>query len=165
MWFSKRKFLIASTLFLGLSACGFEPVYKEGTAASKLQGAVEFEFQKGRENFVFRERLIERLGNAGPSAPYLLRYKIEISANELVLTSSVEIARYTLSGQVNYELVDQRSGLVVDTAIIASNAAYSATAETFPTDVAEQDARERLVKALADQIMLRLALSAEGWSS
>lgn len=156
------RFLIITAL-LGLAACGFEPVYGTGQTATQLRKNIDVEVQNGRYSFEFREHLQDRFGRAGDGPEFLLNYTLTISPRAFGITATQEITRYNLTGTVSYRITDQRSGAVVFTDLVTANTAYSATAETFPTRVAEEDASIRVVKALAEQIVTRLAITADDW--
>lgn len=160
MLWSRRSALLGCG---ALTACGFEPVYKQGGAAEKLNGKIGIEVQDGRYRFEYREALQSKLGKASVDAPYLLNYKLKISEDELVLTSAVEIARYNLSGVLTFNVIERGTDAIAFADTVRSSTAYSATSETFPTRAAEQDANIRLVRALADQTASRIAITADDW--
>lgn len=158
--FKRRAFF---ALPLVLAACGFEPVYKEGTAARNMLGQIAVEVQSGRYNFEFRDRLIERLGDAGSSAPYLLTYKRSASASDLVISETDDITRFVLDGTADYQIIERSSQKILSEGQVSANTAYSAIAGTYPTQVAKEDANIRLAQALAEQIVSRLAITAKDW--
>lgn len=161
MWCFERRAFLALTL--GLVGCGFEPVYGPDQDARQIRDQVYIKVQPGREAFEMRERLLERIGQAPVDARYEISHQLTIESDELVLTSSVEIARYVLSGSAEFIVIDRQEGEAVYSGQVYATTAYSATSETYPTRVAEQDARLRLVRSLADQINTRLAVSAGDW--
>ena len=52
---------------------------------------------------------------------------------------------------------------VIYTNTIVSNTAYSATAGTYPTAIAERDANVRLSRDMADKIVTLLLITAKDW--
>lgn len=146
---------------LVLGACGFQPVLKEGSSATSFANSISIESKDGRENFEFRDRLIDRLGAAEAGSRYSLSYALQI--NESVVTVSVDssIDRYTLLGTVDFTLYDNEMGQIAYSDRVRASSGYSATTETFPTRVAAQDARIRLVQSLADQLIQVLQLNAD----
>lgn len=160
---SRRRYLLAGLAALLVSGCGFAPVYGPDQSATKLANAIDVEVLEGRYAFAFRERLQDRFGRGGPSAPYLLRYQLVIEEEELVINSEEEITRYNLAGAVAYRILSRDTGAVLFRDRVTGLAAYSATAETFPTRVAQQDANIRLVESLAEQIVTRLAITSQDW--
>ncbi len=164
MWsFNRRGFLSITGLGL-LSACGFTPVYRQGSAASSLANQMDISVVEGRFGFELRERLIERYGSADSSARYDLRFELSITQTELVINDEAEITRYNLTGISNYQITSRATGQPVFTDVVKTVTAYSATSATFPTTVAERDANIRLARALADLMVTRLSITAKDWA-
>jgi LPS-assembly lipoprotein len=161
--FNRRNMLAASALTLALGACGYTPIYGEGTAASGLNGKIEITSGKGREPFEMRERMVERFGFA-TDPRYALVFSYDVSSKGLAVSTTAEITRYNLTGISKFKVTDLSSGKVVFSSTVKSLTAYSATSETYPTRVAEQDARTRLALALADQIITRVSSTASQWA-
>jgi len=158
--FSRRWLLIG---FLGLAACGFEPIYGVDKPANKIIGEIDVEVSTGRNAFELRDRLIERLGALDSDPKYLLKYRSSIKSKNLTISKDNDVTRYTLQGETNFDLVDLTSKKVIYTNTIVSNTAYSATAGTYPTAVAERDANVRLSRDMADKIVTLLLITAKDW--
>ena len=144
-------------------ACGFEPVYGTDTPANRIMGKIDVEVSNGRNAFELRDRLIERLGALEGPPTYLLKYTSNIESKNLTISKDNDVTRYTLQGVINFNLVDMASKKVIYTNIIASNTAYSATAGTYPTAIAERDANVRLSRDMADKIVTLLLITAKDW--
>ena len=158
--FSKKWLLIG---FLSLAACGFEPIYGVDKPANKIMGKIDIEVSNGRNTFELRDRLIERLGVLESDPNYLLKYTSSIKSKNLTISKDNDVSRYTLQGETNFDLVDLTSKKVIYTNTIVSNTAYSATAGTYPTAIAERDANVRLSRDMADKIVTLLLLTAKDW--
>jgi len=158
--FSRRWFLIG---FLLLTACGYEPIYGVDKPANKIMGKIDVEVSNGRNAFELRDRLIERLGVLKNDPTYLLKYTFSVKSKNLTVSKDNDVTRYTLQGETNFDLVDLTSKKVVYTNTIVSNTAYSATAGTYPTAVAERDANVRLSRDMADKIVTLLLITAKDW--
>ena len=158
--FSRRWLLIG---FLLLTACGFEPIYGVDKPANKIMGKIDVEVSNGRNAFELRDRLIERLGVLESDPTYLLKYRSSIQSKNLTISKDNDVTRYTLQGETNFDLVDLTSKKVIYTNTIVSNTAYSATAGTYPTAVAERDANVRLSRDMADKIVTLLLITAKDW--
>ena len=156
--FSRRWILLA---LLPLAACGFEPVYGTGTAASNMLGQIEIQVVKGRNGFELRDRLIERLGSAGSAAPYALSFKTTIISDDLTISDDKDVTRFTLEGVTQFRVVSKDSQTVVYDDTVTSNTAYSATSGTYATSIAERDANIRLSRDLADKIVTLLSITAK----
>jgi LPS-assembly lipoprotein len=161
--FSRRNILSAFCIASLLGACGFTPIYGDGSAASNLQGKIEIGTGKGREFFEMRERLIERFGFAN-TPQYNLTYTFYADSKGLAVSTSAEITRYNLYAISNFKVTDITSGAVVFSGVVKSTTAYSATSETYPTRAAQQDARVRLATSLADKIITHISGTAAQWA-
>ena len=162
--FNRRHALLLA-FGAGLSACGFEPVYKQGTKASALQGQIEIDLVKGRNGFELREVLEKRLGRASADAPYVLTFKLTTSETGLAVTEDEGTTRTNLNGVAAFTIRRKSTGDVVYEDSVRNVTGYGTTSETFPSSVAERDANTRLAKALAEQIANRIAITADGWAT
>ena len=158
--FSRRWLLIG---FLSLTACGFEPIYGVDKPANKIMGEIDVEVSNGRNSFELRDRLIERLGVLKSDPAYLLTYTSSIKSKNLTISADNDVTRYTLEGETNFDLINLASKKVIYTNNIVSNTAYSATAGTYPTSIAERDANVRLSRDMADKIVTLLLITAKDW--
>ena len=156
--FSRRWLLIG---FLSLAACGFEPIYGVDKPANKIMGKIDVEVSNGRNAFELRDRLIERLGALESDPTYLLKYSSSINSKNLTISKDNDVTRYILQGETNFNLIDLASKKVIYTNTVVSNTAYSATAGTYPTAIAERDANVRLSRDLADKIITLLLITAK----
>lgn len=158
-----------NTLFLALggciSACGFKPVYKEGSTASNLQGQIEISLIKGRNGFELREELESKLGRTVSLAPYVLTLKLTISEMGLAVTENEGTTRTSLNGIAAFTLTRRETGKVIFRDSVSNLTAYGTTSATYPSNVARRDANIRLMKALAAQIANRIAITSDGWAN
>ena len=158
--FSRRWLLIG---FLSLVACGFEPIYGVDKPANKIMGKIDVEVSNGRNAFELRDRLIERLGVLESDPTYFLKYTSSINSKNLTISKDNDVTRYILQGETNFNLIDLASKKVIYTNTVVSNTAYSATAGTYPTAIAERDANVRLSRDMADKIVTLLLITAKDW--
>ena len=93
----------------------------------------------------------------------ILKYTSNIESKNLTISKDNDVTRYTLQGVTSFDLVDVASKKVIYTNNIASNTAYSATAGTYPTAIAERDANVRLSRDMADKIVTLLLITAKDW--
>jgi LPS-assembly lipoprotein len=156
-----RRWLILG--FLSLAACGFEPIYGVDKPANKIIGKIDVEVSNGRNAFELRDRLIERLGVLENVPIYLLKYRSSIKSKNLTISKDNDVTRYTLKGETNFDLVHLATKKVIYTKTVVSNTAYSATAGTYQTAVAERDANVRLSQDMADKIVTLLLINAKDW--
>ncbi|MEL6519856.1 MAG: LPS assembly lipoprotein LptE [Pseudomonadota bacterium] len=160
MWLFDRR--LALTALLATAACGFEPAFAPGNSGDQLRGQILVDTPQDREDFNFVTRLEDRLGRNG-AAPLLLSYDITTSRDGVAITADQQTQRFNLVGQVTYEVEDQASGAVLTSGTVSSFTSYSTTGTTVATQAAEDDAYERLIVILADQLITRLIATGDGW--
>ncbi|MBD3665668.1 LPS assembly lipoprotein LptE [Sulfitobacter aestuariivivens] len=151
MW-SRRTALLAP---LALAACGFQPVYGPGGSGAALRNRVLVDAPEDRESFLLVRELEERLGRAAVPA-YGLSLTIATTQEGLAIDPEGNTRRFNLLGAVDYALSDLATGQVVTSGRVENFTGYSATGTTVATLAAEEDAQERLMNILADQIVTRL---------
>ena len=159
--FNRRKFLTLTATPLVLSACGFTPIYSDGSAAEQMHGRIALGDFDGLDGFQMREQLESRLGTP-KAATYRLDVTLEVDSVGIAITQDGSITRYNLSGEAVFT-VTQLGGDIVFQDSVAAFTAYNATASAYATRIAEQDAYRRMAVTIADKIVTRLATSAEDW--
>ncbi len=163
MWLSDVRLIVLSASLLLLGGCGFQPIYGPGPDTPGFQRQVWVEPGLVRRDFELRERLVERIGYAPREARYTLNFEIDVQETRLALEVGGQFSRNSLLGTAKYSVVDNTSGKTVHTGEVRSRAAYSATAETYPTQVAADDAEFRVARSLADLIANRIELTYPRW--
>ncbi|WP_299846679.1 LPS assembly lipoprotein LptE [uncultured Paracoccus sp.] len=151
-----RRALLAG--LLALSACGLQPVYGPGGAAKKLFGQVSPVDPDTPDEFLFNRRIAERLGPAGGA--YELDYTLRIAVVAQGITPDEITTRYSLNGSADYKLTEAATGETVTEGQVSTFTSYSTTGTTVATLTAEYDARQRLARMLADQVVTRLLAAA-----
>lgn len=148
-----------------LSACGFKPVYgtagtAAGTASAGELASVAVEPIPERSGQILRNLLIDRLyGKGRPVDPtWRLRVGLATAAEDLGIRRDATATRARLRLTANYELVDARSNQVVYRSFSRAIVSYNILEAQYGTLVAEQDAFERGLNELAEDIRTRLAL-------
>ena len=158
-WSSRRSVLG----FLLLAACGFTPAFGTKGPAEGLLGTVRTADPTDKNSFDFVQRMDERLGR--PAAPaYDLAYVIATKPIGVGITPEGAITRYTLTGQVDWSLTRRSDGVRLTGGQVESFTAYSATGSTVAGLAAEEDAALRLMRLLADQIVMRMTASSAAWA-
>ena len=158
MWSDRRSLLLALPVLL--AGCGFEPVYGPGGTGTALYDSVEFATPGSREDFLYVQQLGVSLGRS--QAPeYRLAYAIGTLDTGQAVTSTGDITRYNLIGEVDYVLTRIADETVVAEGRVDNFAGYSATGSTVDTLAAERDAVRRLMIILADQTAQRLFLTVD----
>jgi len=151
--FNRRSLL---ALPLALAACGFTPVYGPDGTGTKLRAQVLIQEPKSQEDYLLTRNLETRLGRSPNNARYVLEYKITTDQDGLAINESDDTTRFDIIGKATYSLQDTTTGSVVTSGEVENFTAYSATGTTVATLAAEQDALERLMVILANQITTRL---------
>ena len=156
-----RAFPIAALLLL--SACGLHPLYGGGASspvASTLR-SVEVGPIAGQAGWLVRNKLIDRLGEAGQgAAAYRLDVTLDDNITAFGLRSDQAATRERRTLRARYQLVSLATGEVVLDATAGSDAGIDIVSSDYATVAAEQTALENLSEAVADQIVGRVGLYA-----
>lgn len=146
-----------------LAACGFTPVYAPGGSGSALRGQIRAEAPSTRLGFEMVARLEDRLGR-GDAAIYDLSYAIATEQSGLAITGADDITRVNITGTLRYTVVARGTEQQVTSGEVSTFTAYSTTGSPVATAAARRDAEDRLMIALADQMVSRLISTAPGWT-
>ena len=160
---SDRRSFLGLIAAVPLAACGFTPAYAPGAAASTLRGRVLADAPTDRNGFGFVARIEDRLGHPEVAA-YRLAYKITTQRVDLAVTTEGSILRYNILGQVAFSLTDAASGAVLKQGRTESFTGSAATRATIAAQSAEDDAYQRLMQILADQVATQLIATAPTWA-
>ncbi|WP_420862054.1 LPS assembly lipoprotein LptE [Algirhabdus cladophorae] len=137
---------------LATAGCQFAPVYSD---RNDLWGAFAFTAPKNRLGFVLKQRLEDRMGQ--PQSP---RYDVALSlSNSLqrnAITADGTTTRFKVFGTVSYTLKPFQTKTVLHNGTVNSFTSYSNTGTTVANTTARQDASDRLMSLLADQLVARL---------
>ena len=144
---------------LALAGCGFTPAYGPGGGAAALRGRIALAPPGDKAGFDLAARLEDRLG-AAEAPRFRLDYGIAVNARGVAITPDGAVTRYNLTGSVAWTLVDLATGTVRLSGNAESFTSYSATGSTVAALAAGEDAVERLMVILADQIVTRLIAAA-----
>lgn len=159
----RRSFLgLLALPALTLAGCGFSPVYGTGGAGAELLERVRVADPSDRNGFYLVERIEERLGRTRTPL-YRMTYDIETESNGLAYTTDNSITRYNIDGRVRYTLTDETGRVILTSGTVRNFVSYSASGTTISTLSAEEDAYERLMRLLADQIVIELIASSATW--
>jgi len=159
-----RRTLFLTLTALPLAGCGFTPVYQSGGAAGQLQGRIRTGVIKGRDGFNLVKQIEQGLGSPNAGAPFSMQVDLSVTEDTLILNATTGIARYTLNAVAAVVVKDIANNSVVFQDRMRETTGYSGTSQTGYTNAARLDAHMRLMTALGDQIVLRLASSAQSWA-
>lgn len=172
MWWSDRRALVVALALLsivGLSACGFEPVYGRGNGAARHAelsaieiGAINGKASPGaisdgnsglgRAGLEMRKRLLESLSSERAEPRYRLGVVLEESQGAFAIQADDRVTRYQLSLTAAFSLVEIGSDKAVYSGSRRSIGSYNVVSSDFATVVSEADARKRAALDLADNI-------------
>lgn len=159
--FNRRALIcLLSVPVIGLSACGFTPVYGTDGVGAALRGQVEVAAPDTIDSYLLVQRLEERLGRAANPA-YTLTLDLVTVEQGQAITASNDITRYSVIGRADFALTSVSDGSVLASGDVENFTGYSATGSTVETLAGERDARARLMVILADQIATQLFTSLE----
>lgn len=161
---ARRALLLgAGALLLGLPACGFRPVYgRRGVAASVADqlNRTEIAPLADRTGQILRNELIDRFYLAGRPADPAYRLDLSLFAveRELGIQEDDVATRVQLALTAQYRLSDRATGEVLFSGESSTLVFYNILDAQFATLVAEEDAFERGLTTLADDITTRISL-------
>ncbi|KKW93616.1 MULTISPECIES: LPS assembly lipoprotein LptE [Sphingobium] len=154
-------FLVA----LSLSACGLRPVYGGGShgAVARALGAVEVQPIEGKGGWLVRNALNDRLSAMSGNGPgYKLVVKLDDNISGFGLRSDAAVTRERRTLRARYQLIDSTTGAQILDDTAGSDVGIDVVSSEYATIAAEDTALERLSQTVADQIVNRLALFAQG---
>ena len=157
-----RRIALVPMLLL-LAACGLHPLYGGGggSEVSGLLRSVEIAPIAGREGWLVRTKLVDRLGETG-SAP--AHYRLDVTLDDNITSYGLRADRAATQERrtlrARYQLVDLSNGSVVLDGTAGSDASIDVVSSEYATVAAEQTALENLSGIVADQIVARLAIYA-----
>jgi LPS-assembly lipoprotein len=150
-------------LLLSLAGCGLHPLYGGGTSspiAATLR-SVQVAPIAGQSGWFMRNKLIDRLGEAGSGAA---QYRLEVTLDDNITSFGIRgdraATRDRRTVRARYQLVSLATGTVVLDATAGSDAGIDIVSSEYATVAAEQTALEELSDTVADQIVARLSLYA-----
>ncbi|TMV10516.1 LPS assembly lipoprotein LptE [Arenibacterium halophilum] len=151
---SSRHLFVAFVLTL-VAACGFQPVYGPGGAGSILSNEVEYDAPATEESYILVRELEQRLGRADTPL-FHLALTTTVTVDGQAITAAGSITRFSMVGDVRYVLSRSDTGEEIARGRVENFTGYSATGTTVATLAAETDARERLMRILAEMLVTRL---------
>ena len=147
-----------------LTACGFEPLY--GRNSGEEKSAVNEDLSQvlvlpipHRTGQQMHNFLRDRLNPAGqPNQPeYTLSVKLTERITELGIQEDATATRAQLTMVANYTLRDYNNQEVLFLGKARSANSYDILGDPYATQVAEFDAREQTLRAISNEMRIRLA--------
>jgi len=157
-----RRASLLAAVALALTGCGMQPLYSGGANAGVAQGlaAIEVPAIPGRDGWLMRNALQDRLGLAGEASPrYRLDVRLDDSLEALGVLNDDTISRERRILRARYQLVELATGAILLDATAGGDAGIDVVSSEYATIAAEQTALENLAKEVADRMATRIALT------
>ena len=147
-----------------LAGCGFRPIY--GSQAANGESSVAMELNNiaidnipDRDGQMLRNDLIDHLyGKSRPSKPaYTLKIIIRSAEEDLGILANATATRSLIDMYGDYSLLDAK-GKVLLKGTAHSVASFDKLDQIFATVAARQDAHQRTLNEMSEQIVNRLSL-------
>lgn len=171
MWYKMKIAAVAATL-IGLSACGFEPLYVEKTSGDDLwyynneynadivheMAQIKIETVTDRIGQLIKNELIDTFNPQGTpkNAKYFLKLKpVKKTITEQALRDDITATREKVKYSVNYELWSKESGRLVsgNSWIYLS---YDLLDNPYSTSIDKKKVEKDGAKIIANDISLRI---------
>lgn len=159
-----RRALLLSGSVLALAGCGFRPLYGRGSVAADGPvrdelAAVEIPVVANREGQILRNNLIRLFNPDGrPSLPrYRLAVGLTISEVELGIRRDDTATRANLIASARYVLTDS-AGQRMTSGSSRAIASFNILSDEFATLSGSEDARDRALAEIAQDIRTRIAI-------
>ena len=164
LWRRKGYFLIV----LLLAACGFRPLYVGQSTQDSISGkqltqemaSIFIDIIPDRTGQILRQTLANRLTPHGETKDP--RYRLSVRLSEAVLSQQGVrqdnlATRYVMTFTAYYTLYTYPENHQILSDSTIGRSSYDVQLSPYATDVAEQTAKERIMKIIGDDIALRLA--------
>lgn len=143
---------------LALTACaGYTPLYAERVTQNLSQ--IEVVTPQTRTGYFLGQELRNSLGSDSAGAkPYRLTVTVRERHYRIGLKVDETSTRSEITASVGYTLVDQRTRKRVTRGGFTETVTYSTSSSPFTGVVSQQDAQERIARAISQKIQTDLAL-------
>ncbi len=159
-----RACFLLTVVCLVLSACGFHPIYgshgaDDGSPVAADLNSIAIDNIPDRNGQMLRNDLIDRMyGKDRSGQPlYTLHVKLHNSVEDLGILANATSTRELLNMYGDYTLVDAQ-GKTVLSGTAHSVASYDRLDQMYGTIAAQQDANERTIHEVSEQIVNRISL-------
>ncbi|MEM6680207.1 MAG: hypothetical protein AAF675_20275 [Pseudomonadota bacterium] len=157
--------VLGALMVAGLGGC-FRPMLAEGGPASEVRGRIALPPVQNRISRVVNDTLENRLGapQAGET-DFRLEVGIRFSERGLLVTQDSDITRVQMTAVAEMRLYRNGEVAPVLADLLSNEAGFDETASLYASRTARRDVEERLARALAERIALRVLARAERLSA
>lgn len=143
---------------VGLSACGFTPLYAQQGVASNL-AAIDVVAPEGRTGYLLRQHLDDAFAKSR-AAPAAYRMNVQIAETRYPRGVRIDnvATRYEYVLTANYQLAALPSGAVAKRGRVQVELTYDSADQPYAAIAAQQDAQDRAAQEAARRIQLELAV-------
>lgn len=160
------RILSVFLILLLLTSCGFRPLHapaEQMAVTNTMLHYVAVDSIPGRSGQILQVALEDGLHPEGRQPE--LSYRLGVSLNEvkqpIIVERTGRVTRYNLILSANFRVYDPSSGRTLHKGKARRISSYNVSTADFATFSAERDARERGLKELAEDIIMRLAAAFE----
>jgi LPS-assembly lipoprotein len=152
----------AFALCLGLAGCGYHPLYGERATSVSTEDLSQI-YVAGipdRPGQILRNDLIQRLNpNGQPTRPiYTLTVGLAVTSTGVSLSRDNTTSRTSITTTANYTLTDTTTGKALFSSRSRATDAYDVLVSDYATLVSRDDAVDRAIREISDDIRTRLAV-------
>ena len=162
-WSDRRGVLLALAALPLAAGCGFSPALGRGRSAAALRGRIRAQDPTDSAGFELVARLEERLGAPGPDA-FELSYALSLREQTLARVRGIGESRGQVAGTLRYQIRKPGAAGVLQSGTLRNFAGYSRSSTPLANRAAQEDARRRLMRMLADDLVAELILTASNWT-
>ena len=150
------------TALVALAACGFQPLYGTGPqqAAPDQLGSIVVAPIADRLGQITHNFLLDRLNPRGQPADPAYRLEVELYASKqnLAIKKDASATRALLNLSANFRLSEIGTGKAVYDGRSRATASYNIVESQYATIAAENNARKRASRIVAEDIAVRVSV-------
>lgn len=141
---NKLWVLIISLAVAVLTACGFSPVYKEGSQVGKALHEIRLADPTSEIGFKFLPQMQRKFPQA-TDATMNMNYSISLAERELGDRNIV------INAHMSYNLTDLKSGLLITSGQVSSNTSFTSST-SIVGDIINESSRDQALNRLAEML-------------
>ena len=157
--------LLAILCLIGLTACGFQPIYgessrQENDRIARYFAATDIRTKSGARGQQLKNALEDQLNPnsiiSDIKKHYTLQVEVQVRRDATVIERDGSISRYNVNVSSNYRLRDA-NGRTLKKGVVRRTASYNDVNEHFSSYIGEKDAIQRAIKEMSEDYKMQLA--------